>query len=79
MLTEPMLPPKKGYVEVVVDGVHTYRNVKTGELIDDEIQQPEPIQQLKEENKLLKAQVNALGGQYQFLEDCIAEMAAQVY
>jgi hypothetical protein len=31
-----MLPPKKGYVEVEVDGKRTYRNVETGVLIEDE-------------------------------------------
>lgn len=36
MITKPTLPPKKGYVEVEVDGVRTYRNVETGELIDNE-------------------------------------------
>lgn len=39
-ITKPMLPPKKGYVEVEVDGKRTYRNVETDILIDDEI---EPI------------------------------------
>ena len=36
MITQPKLPPKAGYVEVEIDGVHTYRNVLTGELIDNE-------------------------------------------
>lgn len=36
-ITRPTLPPKEGYVEVEVDGVRTYRNVKTGVLIGDEI------------------------------------------
>lgn len=35
-ITKPNLPPKKGYVEVEVDGVRTYRNVETGLLIDEE-------------------------------------------
>ena len=39
-IANPMLPPKKGYVEVEVDGVRTYRNVETGILIDDEIATP---------------------------------------
>lgn len=33
---KPMLPPKKGYVEVDVDGVRTYRNAETGLLISEE-------------------------------------------
>ena len=35
-ITKPNLPPKKGYVEVEVDGVRTYRNVETGILIGEE-------------------------------------------
>lgn len=43
MITKPMLPPKKGYVEVEVDGRRTYRNAETGILIDDEVPvEPEP-------------------------------------
>lgn len=40
MITKPMLPPKKGYVEVEVDGKRTYRNVETGVLIEDEVATP---------------------------------------
>ena len=36
MISKPMLPPKKGYVEVEVDGKRTYKNVDTGLLIDEE-------------------------------------------
>ena len=36
MITNPTLPPKEGYVEVEVGGRRTYRNVKTGILIDYE-------------------------------------------
>ena len=36
-ITKPMLPPKKGYVEVEVDGKRTYKNVATGVLIEDEV------------------------------------------
>ena len=45
-ISKPMLPPKKGYVEVEVDGKRTYRNVETGVLIDDEIPTPEPTEEL---------------------------------
>ncbi len=34
---------------------------------------------LADENKLLRAQVQALSDREEFLEDCIAEMAVQVY
>lgn len=39
-ISKPMLPPKKGYVEVEVDGKRTYRNVETGILIEDEVVAP---------------------------------------
>lgn len=39
-ISKPMLPPKKGYVEVEVDGVRTYKNVETGELIGQEKVEP---------------------------------------
>ena len=42
-IIRPMLPPKEGYVEVEVNGVRTYRNVKTGLLIGDEIPPDPPI------------------------------------
>ena len=41
MITKPELPPRAGYVEVVVDGVRRYRNVATGVLLEDE-PAPEP-------------------------------------
>lgn len=34
---------------------------------------------LEEENKTLKAQIQALADRGEFIEDCIAEMAAAVY
>lgn len=37
------------------------------------------VQELQQENKLLKAQVQAQTERSDFLEDCIAEMAVQVY
>lgn len=39
-ISRPMLPPKKGYVEVEVNGVRTYQNVETGILIEDEVMAP---------------------------------------
>lgn len=36
-ISRPTLPPKAGYVEVEVDGGRrTYKNVKTGTLIENE-------------------------------------------
>lgn len=39
-ITKPMLPPKKGYVEVEVHGKRTYKNVETGVLIENEVRKP---------------------------------------
>lgn len=36
MINRPTLPPKRGYVEVEVDGVRLYRNAVTGILERDE-------------------------------------------
>lgn len=36
MINRPTLPPKRGYVEVEVDGVRLYRNAVTGILELDE-------------------------------------------
>lgn len=38
-----------------------------------------PAELLQSENKLLKAQLQALTERSEFLDDCIAEMATQVY
>lgn len=40
---------------------------------------PSDIEVLKEENKLLKAQVEALSERGDFVEDCMAEMAMVIY
>lgn len=36
MINRPTLPPKRGYVEVEVDGVRLYKNAVTGILERDE-------------------------------------------
>ena len=46
MIKKPMLPPKKGYVEVEIDGKRTYRNVETGELIENEVPRPSAEQRI---------------------------------
>lgn len=62
-ITKPVLPPKKGYVEVEVDGKRTYRNAETGVLIDDEIPTPTTEERVTElENTIVS------------LEDAICEM-----
>lgn len=65
----PELPPRAGYVEQLVDGVATY--VPTKETLR--------LLELQEENKLKDAQIKALSERNDFMDDCIAEMAAEVY
>ena len=45
----------------------------------DNIMPLSPIEQLQQENKLLKAQLQAQTERSDFIEDCIAEMAGVVY
>lgn len=64
MITKPELPPKYGYVEVETEtGQREYQKVHTVE--DDML--------------LQQAQIKAASARQDFLEDCIAEMATQVY
>lgn len=56
--------------------------IKDGEpvkLSNDELPQLSPIEELQKENKLLKAQVQALTDQGEFQDDLIAELAMIVY
>ena len=46
-ITKPVLPPKWGYVEVEVDGNRTYKNVLTGGLIDDEVDEPTQLDMIE--------------------------------
>ncbi len=46
---------------------------------DPVTKEEEKIQTLEKENKLLKAQIQAQSDRADFIEDCIAEMAIQVY
>lgn len=73
-----------GTVEATVDeetGLMTVTKWTPGTLPEPD-PGPEPgptVEDLVAENKLLKAQVQAQTERSDFLEDCIAEMAAQVY
>ena len=54
------------------------------EIEADKVKLPKPVipktnAELEQENKLLKAQLNAATERSDFIEDCIAEMAMQVY
>ena len=69
-ITEALLPPKPGYVEVLDEnGEHVYSATEemTEKLAADA------------ENKLLKAQLQAQTDRSDFIEEVIAEMATIVY
>lgn len=66
----------------LVDGKVVERS--TEEIEADKSKLPKPVihktnAELEQENKLLKAQLNAATERSDFIEDCIAEMAMQVY
>lgn len=54
-ITNPVLQPKLGYVEVEVNGVRTYKNVNTGVLIDDEVETVTETEQLRADIDFLAA------------------------
>lgn len=63
----------------LVDGQITPRSQED---VDADYVPPEPVKTVDElaaENELLRAQVRALSDRGEFIEDCIAEMAMQVY
>ena len=79
---------------MTMGGAYRYKlvNGKPVECTSEEIQQqedanqpeptpsiPEEVEALKNENFLLKAQIQAMSDRNDFIEDCIAEMAMQVY
>ena len=66
----------------LVDGKVVERTAE--EIEADKAKLPKPVipktnAELEQENKLLKAQLNAATERSDFIEDCIAEMAMQVY
>ena len=68
----PILPFKKGYIEVLdSNGHHTYKKVENPT--------ETRVETLESDNNLLKQQLKAASDQNEFLEDCIAEMAEIVY
>lgn len=44
-----------------------------------EVHEPSELEKMQAENKLFKAQLQAQSDRADFIEDCIAEMATQVY
>lgn len=70
--------PRYAYVP---DGSPKWRE-RTQEEMDADYVPPEPVKTVDElaaENDLLRAQIQALSDRGEFIEDCIAEMAMQVY
>lgn len=61
--------------------VKTNNNIKEYFILDSvkTLQKLDPIATLQQENKLLKAQLQAQTDRSDFIEDCIAEMAGVVY
>ena len=53
---------------------YTYEKENTINIV-----KPDPISTLQQENKLLKAQLQAQTERSDFIEDCIAEMAGVIY
>jgi hypothetical protein len=71
------VPKGPGILRCNVDTKELWR-----EITHDPEPEPEPtvtMESLQEENKLLKAQVQAQSDRSDFLEDCIAEMALEIY
>lgn len=71
--------PRYAYVK---DGSPKWRERTQEEMDADYVEPPEPPKsnaELQAENELLRAQVQALSDRGEFIEDCIAEMAMQVY
>lgn len=56
-------------------------NEETGEILPEGWEPPKEVTMadLDKENKMLKAQLTACADRQEFLEDCIAEMAMEVY
>ena len=70
--------PRYAYV---LDGSPKWRE-RTAEEMDADYVPPQPVKTVDElaaENDLLRAQVQSLADRGEFIEDCIAEMAMQVY
>ena len=70
--------PRYSYVP---DGDPKWRE-RTQEEMDADYVEPQPVKTVDElaaENELLRAQIQALSDRGEFIEDCIAEMAMQVY
>ena len=69
-----------GFISPVWDGSQWAETATADEITAPEVK-PAPMSnaELEAENKLLKAQIAAQSDRADFVEDCIAEMAMQVY
>ena len=65
MITRPLLPPRRGYVEVEINGARTYRNIKTRRLMEEEQSEITALkQQLADTDyKIIKCSEYQLAGQ----------------
>ena len=70
-----------GYVEITYMGKPAYKSLDTGKIYkpEDDLPEQSSLLFLTQENKLLKAQLQAQTDRSDFIEDCIAEMAGVVY
>ncbi len=71
------LRDERGICRYLWDGQQVVE--RTREAMDADWVEPAPATDLAAENELLRAQVQALSDRGEFLEDCIAEIAVQVY
>lgn len=73
---------KDGRSNIIIANLTYLKNDPTiikYEKISEEKYKKNSIEQLQQENKLLKAQLKAQTERSDFIEDCIAEMAGVVY
>lgn len=74
-ITNPLLTPRPGYVEVEIDGQRVYRKIIT----ESEQAAQDRIAQLELDNATLSARLQASINSNAMLEDCLVEMAGVVY
>lgn len=77
-LTYPLIDDRGVYRYKFVDGVVVQRT--QAEMDTDYVNQPDPEPSKEEKEKtLMNARIQALTDRNEFIEDCIAEMAAVIY
>lgn len=68
-ICSPKLPPKEGYVEIIVEGVPQYKRINGYKSREE----------LEQENSLLQTKLDTINKQQDFLEDCLAEAIILLY